>query len=116
MKKHNCIMVAVALLALFLVPAAASAAARHYWSGSDVQGYRYTFENTTGDNWTFTLSGGGKRTVSGKYTEVTRTEDFIEIQLIGSKNERYRIYKDKCYSWSKTDGEWIEMGSGKWGD
>jgi len=114
MKKLNCIMVAFALLALFLVPAAALAADRHYWSGSDVQGYGYTFENTTGDNWTCTRSGG-KRTVSGKYTEVTRTEDFIEIQLIGNKNERCRIYKSKWYSWSKTDGEWIEMASGKWG-
>jgi len=114
MKTTNVTVVALALLALTLAATTAPAAERLYWSGKDAQGYRYTFENTAGDNWTGSISGGGS-TSSGKYTEVTRTEDFVEVQLKGNKDERTRLYKDKIYSWSKTSGRWIEMGTGKWG-
>ncbi len=53
---------------------------------------------------------------SGTNKEVTRTEEFIELHLIGNKDERTRLYKDKCSTWSKSSGEWIETCRGKWGD
>lgn len=113
MKPMNSITAALTLLALVLTGTAVSAAERLEWTGKDAEGYRYTFHNTAGNRWIGSISGDGK-TVSGRYTEVTRTEDFVEVQLDGDKDERTRLYKDKIYSWSKSSGKWIEMGNGKW--
>lgn len=115
MKKLNCMVVALALLALILVPAAASAADRVYWSGKADGGYRYSFNNTSGDNWTIRMTGGGKE-ASATYKEVTRTEEFIEVRDPSDKDERARIYKDKVQFWSKSAGRWQDEAKGKWGN
>src|SRR5581483_12204745 len=111
MKRLNLIVVALALLALTLAPAVASAAERHQWYGRDADGDRYSFGNTAGEDWTGTFTGNGK-TDSAPYKEVTRTEDFVELQLDGNKDARVRLYKDKLYFWSKSSGKWVEMCKG----
>jgi hypothetical protein len=114
MAKFTLLSVALALFALTLAPAVATAGERLYWSGKDPEGCRHSFSDTGGGYWTAKMTIRGK-TVSGTYKEVTRCEDFIELQLdVNGDSLRERLYKDKYLSWSKTSGRWIEMAKGKW--
>jgi hypothetical protein len=109
------LLAAVAVLVSALVPGIAAAANRVYWVGKDPDGCRYSFRNTAGEVWIETLTFKGK-TNSGHHTEVTRTEDFVELRLDGTKPLRTRIYKDRILFLSNSTGRWSEMAKGEWID
>ncbi|MBV9124222.1 MAG: hypothetical protein JO112_12765 [Planctomycetes bacterium] len=105
-------LAALALVVLTLAPALAAAADRVYWSGRSPEGHRYTYSNTYGTHWNSTVKLPGE-TLPGSYTEVTRTEDFIELELDGT-GLRDRLYKDQLMSLSESSGRWGELAKGQW--
>jgi hypothetical protein len=102
---------AAALLVLTLATAPAMAGERLYWSGKDATGCRYSFTDGGNGHWTSTMTFQGE-TLPGDFTEVSRCDEFIELQLEG---RTHRLYKDK-YLIQRPNGRWLEMAKGKWRD
>jgi len=108
---------AAAAAAFLVVSASPSLAAKsRVWVGRDLDNSKivWTCTNVSGDDWKLKKNG---ETV-GEYEGVTSTDDFVELQLKGSKEfDRVRLYKDKLAmnkEGSKT--QWIQIAKGKWSD
>jgi hypothetical protein len=111
------LVLAAGLVASFnFTTATATAAERTSWVGRDVgnRNVFWTCSNVGGNDWKLKKNDN----VAGVYTGVTSTDDFVELQLKGSREfDRVRLYKTKLMmnkEGSRT--EWIEIAAGKWSD
>jgi hypothetical protein len=119
MKTRNLFPCLLTLAALLTVLTAVSPAAppgeppaddRTYWTGrSPATGSSYSFRHNHGRNWTVTLTSQGE-TSFAPLTEVTRCQDFVELQL---RSTRLRLTSDALLKLSKPDG-WSDMAKGTW--
>jgi hypothetical protein len=97
-----------------LASASAVAEDRSIWQGKYSASERASFAHVEGDNW-IEINRSGSGTVRIPYREVTRTADFIELEMIGRPLYRIRVYSDRIETKSTSRADrWIEIATGRW--
>ena len=92
---------------------------RTRWKGEAADGTGYRFVHEGGVSWEIALLKSRKKPVVHPYTEVTRTQGYIELEESSGNRRRVRLCEGKLL-FNKGKQEWLEIAKGgwveKWGD